>query len=100
MRKTVIPTPVFRAVVSASWPRLFKAERVAICFIDLAESGHLDVPLDRLPDFLRAKGYPQIAHEVEQQVRARLVPRLLDIGKDDESAKRRFVKSIINGGPK
>ena len=95
--KATSPIAKVRAKAVVGWPKLFKAERVAVCFIDLSESGHLDVPLDKLPDFLRAKGYPQIAWAVEEQVKARHVPRLLNLDKDDSLGKRRLIKDIIKG---
>lgn len=95
--KTLMPETVEKVKVAVEWPKLFKSERVAVCMIDLSESGHLDVPLDKLSEFLRAKGYPQIAWAVDQRINAGSVPALLNIGKDDEASKRKFVKQIIKG---
>ena len=93
--KAISPRATFKARAEVGWPKLFKSQRVAVCLIDLSESGHLDVPLDKLPDFLRAKGYPQIAWAVEEQVKARHVPLLLNIEKDDSLGKRRLIKGLI-----
>ena len=96
MRDTA-PQLISRARINVGWPKRFKPERVAICFIDMVESGHLNVPLEKLPDFLRAKGYPQIAWAVAEQVKARHVQRLIGVGKDDALTKRKLIKDIING---
>ena len=95
--RDIAPKAVIKAKGLVGWPRNFKAERVALCLLDLAESGHLDVPPPKLSDFLKAKGYPQLAWAVRTQLEANHLNRLLDLDKDDAFGKRQLVKDIVNG---
>ena len=48
------------------WPMALKRDRVGLAFLALALKGHINVPVEHLPNVLTTYGFPQIAFAVRE----------------------------------